>query len=79
LHGLRASPQIVAALAHHDIEVRKMADEKQTQSGNKPNKFDEQNRGTEERKAGENLRQGEPNKEPVTDTPVKPDTAAQKQ
>ena len=42
-----------------------MADEKQGQSTGKPNKFDTQNKGTEERKAADNPRQGETAKEPT--------------
>jgi hypothetical protein len=45
-----------------------MADEKQGQTSGKPNKFNEQNKGTEERKAADNPRQGEPAKEPTTET-----------
>ena len=44
-----------------------MTDKPTTQSG-KPNKFNQQNRNAEERKAVDNPRQGEPAKEPTTET-----------
>lgn len=55
-----------------------MSDEKKSQSSGKPNKFEEQKRHAEERKATEAPRQGEPTKEPSTETTKKPDTAARK-
>lgn len=51
-----------------------MADENKTQSG-KPNKFNEQNKGTEERKAADNPRQGEPTSEPTTEAGNQPDSS----
>jgi hypothetical protein len=44
-----------------------MTDQKQGQSSGKPNKFNEQNKQTEERKAGENVVQNAPINEPATE------------
>lgn len=46
-----------------------MSDEKQEQTTGKPNKFEEQKRHAEERKAGESPRQGEPVKPVTPETP----------
>ena len=55
-----------------------MADEKQGQQSGKPNKFNEQNKGSEERKAADGQRQGQPTGEPATETNVQTETDTQR-
>ncbi len=55
-----------------------MSDEKQGQSSGKPNKFNQQNKHAEERKAGENERQNKPIETPTTDNAVKSEANAAK-
>jgi hypothetical protein len=55
-----------------------MTDEKQGQSSGKPNKFNEQNKQTEERKAGEQV-QNAPINEPATEKTADTETPARKQ
>lgn len=54
-----------------------MADEKQGQQSGKPNKFDEQNKGAEDRKAADTQRQGQPSGEPAKESDVQTDKGTQ--
>jgi hypothetical protein len=56
-----------------------MTDQKQGSTSGKPNKFNEQNKNSQDRKAVDNARQSEPSKGPTTETNKPSETAAQKQ
>ena len=55
-----------------------MTDEKQRENSGKQNKFNQQNKQAEERKASETAGQREPIQEPATEKTAQSETAAQK-